>query len=66
MAIIGSMLFGFFDALVLWIGPMPEVNAIIPQELLRTVPYIATIIVISGVIKRVRPPKALGIPYSRE
>lgn len=66
MAIVGSMLFGFFDALVLWIGPMPEVNAIIPQELLRTVPYIATIIVISGVIKRVRPPKALGIPYSRE
>lgn len=66
LAIGGSMLFAFFDALVLWIGPMPQVNSIIPQELLRTIPYIATIVVISGVIKRVRPPKALGIPYSRE
>lgn len=66
LAIGGSALFAFFDALVMWIGPMPQVNSIIPQEILRTVPYIVTIIVISGVIKRVRPPKALGIPYSRE
>jgi ABC-type uncharacterized transport system permease subunit len=62
----GSLIFAFFDALVMWIGPMQQVNSIIPQEILRTVPYIVTIIAISGVIKRVRPPKALGLPYSRE
>ena len=66
LAIGGSLIFAFFDALVLWIGPMPQVNSIIPQEILRTVPYIVTIIAISGVIKKVRPPKALGFPYSRE
>ena len=66
LAIAGSMVFGFFDSLVLYIGPMPEVNQVIPQELLRTIPYIATIVVVSGVIKRVRPPKALGKPYSKE
>jgi simple sugar transport system permease protein len=66
VAIAGSMIFGFFDALVLWIGPLPQVSGVIPQELLRTIPYIATIIVVSGAIKRVRPPKALALPYSRE
>ncbi len=66
LAIAGSMVFGFFDSLVLYIGPMPEVNQVIPQELLRTIPYIATIAVVSGVIKRVKPPKALGQPYSKE
>lgn len=66
LAIGGSLIFAFFDALVMWIGPMQQVNSVIPQEILRTVPYIVTIIAISGVIKKVRPPKALGIPYSRE
>ena len=66
LAIGGSLIFAFFDALVLWIGPMPQVNSILPQEILRTVPYIVTLIAISGVIKRVRPPKSLGLPYSRE
>ncbi len=66
LAIAGSIVFRFFDSLVLYIGPMPEVNQAIPQELLRTIPYIAAIVVVSEVIKRVKPPKALGQPYSKE
>ena len=37
----------------------------IPSEFLLMVPYIATIIAVSGFVGRVRAPAADGIPYSR-
>jgi simple sugar transport system permease protein len=37
----------------------------LPSELMLMIPYIATIIAVSGLVGRVRAPAADGIPYSR-
>ena len=40
----------------------PE-NPVVPPELLRASPYLATIIAVAGFVGRVRPPAADGEPY---
>ncbi len=64
LALVGGALFGFFRSLGLWVDTIPGFP--IPAELLRMLPYIVTLLVVSGVIGRVRFPKALGKPYKRE
>jgi simple sugar transport system permease protein len=61
-ALSAALVFGFADQLrsVLSISGTP-----IPSEFMLMVPYIATIIAVSGVVGRVRAPAADGIPYSR-
>ncbi|MCS7247410.1 MAG: ABC transporter permease [Anaerolineales bacterium] len=57
-----SLLFGVFYALQLRIQAMP--NVLIPYQFLQALPYLATLLVLVGLTKRrVRAPKALGIPY---
>jgi len=38
----------------------------IPVQFIQMVPYVLTIIVLAGFIGTSRPPKALGIPYTKE
>lgn len=64
LALLGGLLFGFFRSLASWIGTMPAIP--IPGEFLDMIPYIVTLLVVSGAIGRVRFPKALGKPYIRE
>jgi ABC-type uncharacterized transport system permease subunit len=66
LALLGGFIFGFFDALALWISNIPAVNAIIPYQFIRMIPYLVTLIVLTGVIGRARFPKAIGEPYRRE
>jgi simple sugar transport system permease protein len=66
LALLGGFIFGFFDALALWISNVPAVNAIIPYQFIRMTPYLVTLIVLTGVIGRARFPKAIGEPYRRE
>lgn len=58
-----SFLFGFFDALAVRANIL---NVPIQTEFLAMTPYIATMIVLAGVVGRSRAPAAEGIPYEKE
>jgi simple sugar transport system permease protein len=64
-ALIATLLFGFTFAfasqLNLYINQL-----VIPSELIQALPYLITIAAVAGLVGRVRPPAADGIPYSRE
>jgi simple sugar transport system permease protein len=61
-AVIAALFFGFADNLQ---GTLTIIGVPIPSEFMLMVPYVATIIAVSGVVGRVRAPAADGIPYSR-
>ena len=65
-ALLGGFLFGFFDGFATWVSTYPKIKEIIPWQFVAMTPYIVTLLVVAGVIGRVRFPKALGIPYIRE
>ncbi len=65
LALLGGLVFGFFDALAGWIATLPG-SKTVPWQFLAMSPYIVTLLVVAGVIGRVRFPKALGEPYKRE
>ena len=64
LALLGAFIFGFFQALAEWVKTLPSKP--IPGEFVSMLPYIITLLVVSGAIGRVRFPKALGEPYKRE
>jgi len=61
-ALYAALFFGFATNLQ---GNLSIIGVGIPSEFMLMVPYIATIIAVSGVVGRVRAPAADGIPYSR-
>lgn len=64
LALLGGFIFGFFQSLATWIKTLPSKP--IPWQFVEMLPYIVTLLVVSGVIGRVRFPKSLGQPYKRE
>jgi general nucleoside transport system permease protein len=58
-----ALLFGFSISLVSFVGVL-GVN--IPSPLLAMAPYLITIAVVAGLVGRVRPPGADGVPYQPE
>ncbi|MEW5826606.1 MAG: ABC transporter permease [Candidatus Bipolaricaulota bacterium] len=64
LALLGGFIFGFFQGLAEWVKTLPSKP--IPSQFVSMLPYIVTLLVVSGVIGRVRFPKALGEPYKRE
>jgi simple sugar transport system permease protein len=62
-AFLASLVFGFADALQ---NRLSILNAGIPSEILLMLPYIVTIIVVAGLVGRVRAPAADGKPFKRE
>lgn len=65
LALLGGLVFGFFESLAVWIRNLPALRAI-PTQLIAMTPYVVTLLVVAGAIGRVRFPKALGEPYKRE
>ena len=61
-AITAALFFGFANNLR---STLSIIGVPIPSEFMLMVPYVATIIAVSGVVGRVRAPAADGIPYSR-
>jgi general nucleoside transport system permease protein len=59
-AISASLLFGFCFSLAQIMGSL---NTPIQSNLLNMVPYVVTIVVLAGLVGKVRGPKAEGIPY---
>ncbi len=63
MALVGGMIFGFFDILQFRIGGALGVG--IPPQVPQMVPYVATVLVLL-LVGRVRPPAAAGKPFVKE
>jgi simple sugar transport system permease protein len=59
-AVGAALLFGFTDAVQ---NILSVLGTSIPSDFLLMAPYIATIVVVAGVVGKVRPPKADGKPY---
>jgi ABC-type uncharacterized transport system permease subunit len=64
LALLGGFIFGFFQGLAEWVKTLPSKP--IPFQFVSMLPYIVTLLVVSGAIGRVRFPKAQGEPYKRE
>ncbi len=58
-----ALLFGFSESLLSVLGVL---NVGIPAPFLSMAPYVITIAVVCGLVGRVRPPAADGVPYRRE
>jgi simple sugar transport system permease protein len=58
-----ALVFGFADALQ---SKLAILTTPVPGEFLLMAPYIVTIIVVAGVVGKVRPPAADGQPYVKE
>jgi len=64
LALVGGLVFGFFDSLATWLSNLP--GLVVYTYFVYMIPYVVTLFVVAGVIGRVRFPKALGSPYRRE
>ena len=62
-AFLGALIFGFFDS---WQEKLSILQVGIPVDLLGMAPYIATMVVLAGLIGRSRMPAADGQPYRKE
>ncbi len=58
-----SLIFGFADSLQTRLAIL---SIPIPSQFLLMAPYLATVIVLAGVVGRSRPPAADGVPYEKE
>ena len=59
---VGSLLFGIAQAIPLRLNDAPIIS-LLPEEFIRMIPYIVTIIAIAGFVGRVSPPAAAGKAY---
>jgi simple sugar transport system permease protein len=62
-AFLAGLVFGFADALQ---SRLSILGSPVPSEFLLMIPYITTIVVVAGLIGRVRMPAADGTPYVKE
>jgi ABC-type uncharacterized transport system permease subunit len=58
----GSLLFGIAQAIPLRLNDAPVIS-LLPEEFIRMIPYVVTIIAIAGFVGRVHPPAAAGRAY---
>lgn len=61
------LLFGLLDAVAIRLQgvPLPIVGQV-PVQLVQSVPYILTIVLLAGFIGRATPPRAIGVPYTKD
>jgi len=60
--LLGSLLFGFAQAISLRLNDAYLISAL-PEEFIRMIPYVVTIVAIAGFVGRVNPPEAAGKAY---
>ncbi|MBX9244510.1 ABC transporter permease [Actinotalea ferrariae] len=61
-ALAAALLFGFADSLR---QVLNNLGSPVPSQFLSMLPYLATIFAVAGLVGRVRPPAAEGIPYTK-
>ena len=62
-ALLAALVFGFADSLQ---QKLALLNTPIPSEFLAMAPYLATMVVVAGLVGKARPPAADGKPYVKE
>lgn len=62
-ALLGSLIFGFFDS---WQEKLAILQVGVPPDLLGMAPYLATMVVLAGIVGRARVPAADGQPYEKQ
>jgi simple sugar transport system permease protein len=62
-ALLAALVFGFADSLQ---QKLAILQTSIPSEFLAMAPYLATIVLVAGVVGRARPPAADGKPYIKD
>jgi simple sugar transport system permease protein len=60
--VFAALIFGFAAAIPLRLDNAPVLRAI-PDEFIRMIPYVVTIVVLAGFVGKVRPPAAAGRAY---
>ncbi len=70
MAIVGGVIFGFFDALSIYLPVKLQqiYNKQFTAEanLFKIIPYLATLVIVAFIMKKIKTPRALGKPYIKE
>ena len=61
-ALLACLFFGFAEAVA--IRMQGTIN--IPNQFIQMIPYVLTIVVLAGLIRRATPPRALGVAYVKE
>ncbi|HQR33146.1 MAG TPA: ABC transporter permease [Blastocatellia bacterium] len=61
-ALMACLLFGFAEA----VSIRMQGNVNIPNQFVLMIPYVLTMVVLAGLIRRADPPKALGVAYIKE
>ena len=65
--LLACLLFAFADAAAARIQGVPlPVVGIVPVQLIIALPYILTIFLLAGFVGEAIPPRAIGVPYSKE
>jgi ABC-type uncharacterized transport system permease subunit len=59
---VGAILFGFAQAIPLRLDDAPIIG-VLPDQFVRMIPYVVTIVAIAGFVGRVQPPAAAGKAY---
>jgi general nucleoside transport system permease protein len=59
---LGSLLFGFAIAIPLRLQDAPVIS-LLPEQFIRMIPYVVTIVAIAGFVGKVQPPGAAGRAY---
>jgi simple sugar transport system permease protein len=62
-ALAGSLIFGFFDS---WQEKLAILQVGVSPDLLGMAPYLATMVVLAGIVGRARAPAADGQPYEKQ
>jgi ABC-type uncharacterized transport system permease subunit len=62
-AFLGSLIFGFFDS---WQEKLAILQVGVSADLLGMAPYLATMVVLAGIVGRTRMPAADGEPYEKQ
>jgi simple sugar transport system permease protein len=62
-AFLGGLIFGFFDS---WQEKLSILQVGVPVDLLGMAPYLATMVVLAGIVGRARMPAADGTPYEKQ
>lgn len=57
-----ACLFGFAESLSLRVMQ----NKLIPYQFIKMLPYLLTLFVLAGFVRKAEPPAAVGVPYARE